>query len=161
MNRTIIIEWLTSENREDLDKIVKQIDEIVKEDIVNVYIYSTWWDSWMFNILIDKLNKLVDLEYDITMTWILMFSNWFNIFNKFKWKRLLDKNAEALLHTWALSYPVFTHNTLKVRWDEIDKQRAKNTKPNEYPFLTKKEQNKLNNWNDIYLWYDRLKEIFN
>lgn len=147
--------YLKDFNEESFIDINKWLDELWDNEW-QIYINSGWWSIWVENAILERIENL-----KIKMIWLFLWSCAFDLFYNFKGKKELSKWCDWIVHIDANETAIFTHNwQIKIRWDEVDKARVARRWDFNYDFLKEEEKIKFYNWEDIYLSYERLKEIF-
>lgn len=156
-NKTCI--YLDEVNDDNINEILNNIASA--EWDINIFNNSKWWDVNLF----DAISYTINEEYKrITMVGLFMASAGADLFLDFKWNRLSNSNSEMILHNCAINNPVFINSDWKltIRCDDnISAERLNNLKLNKYDFLTKEEQDLINNWKDILINSDRIETIIN
>lgn len=155
--KSIYIEDIQEENIQGI------LDDINSDKEIVIHNDSNWWNTTLFDMVAKTLNAKVEKWDKIKMVVHSVASNWFNLALRFNWDIEVGIVWEAILHTNAIGCSVFTNKVweLKIRAsDEILHQRLKDLQPNQYDFLSKEEQEKIDDWKDVYIKRDRLIEIF-
>ena len=155
--KTMNTYYLTDFNEENFKDINKWLDDLWDEEW-QIYINSDWWDVWVTDALIYRLEKYTN----ITLIWVWLCSSAFDLFYNFKWKKELRVNAKWMVHSDAVELDVFMYKWIvKVRTHKFNRKILSELEANPYDFLTEEEKTEFIEWEDIYLNYERLKLIFN
>lgn len=144
------------------EKDLKEFMEFsdIPEEKKIVYIYSGGGAVRIANAMLLRCER-----EKVEMRLIYWGSMGFDIFYRYTWPKFVENDACGVVHTVATEFHVFRDENWRIQVREdttTDKQQFKNhTKWSEpYPFLTDKEKKKFRRGGDIYVGYDRLKEIF-
>lgn len=146
-------------------EINKFLDWLEKTDEAQIYINSGGGKCWEFQCVTDRLNRMVEQGYNISLRCVLAGSRAFHLFYHFKGKCFLEWDAEGIVHVDAREGSYFfdsgiakerTSDVYDIGREEYDKAHPLFV----YPFLTEEEVERYRKWRDIYLNPDRMKEIF-
>ena len=149
------------EDDENFKEVIQWLDTI--EDEWQIYIDSYGWKTSFYTPLLSRIEE-VNKNKKITLRLITWFSNAFSLFYNYTWNKIIEGCAEWMVHKCTYKCDIFSQNNkLLVRTDEsVKRSQIENLKTENPPiFLTEEEKVKFNEWYDIYLSYDRLKQIFN
>lgn len=157
MTNKITCIYLDEVNDDNINEILNNIASA--EWDITIFNNSKWWDVNLF----DAISHIINYDFDrITMVGLFMASAGADLFLNFKWNRELNINSEMILHNFAINNPVFINSDWKltIRCDDnIGAERLNNLKLNKYDFLTEEEQDLINNWKDVLINAERIKNI--
>lgn len=151
---------------EDFVEINTFLDSIKKNDEAQIYINSWWWKVWMFQAISDRLNRMIDEWFKISIRCIFVASRAFRLFYDFKGKKILEYDAEWLAHVDAMldSHIFYVNWDRRIREDnnlEIWRNKTfEKQNPFIYPFFTEEEKELYLQWRNVYLSPERMEEIF-
>lgn len=123
-----------------------------------VILDSSWWSTAYKKLMLWQLNKHKDDVVLICWTWA--YSAAFDLFYWFQWEKILIEWCRWMTHQWYIkdvsildSWEIRDEEDVVMTW--IYKKLYKIPK-----FLTKEEKKRYKKWEDVYLSFDRMKEIF-
>lgn len=111
--------------------------------------------------MLERLELLNSQWKKIKLIWIFLWSRAFNLFYKYTWEKVLWVECEWVAHLEAINCHI-SNNVIRWDWYQRDSNEYfKNLPSNfEYTFMTEQEKEKYDNWYDVYLNPERMKEIF-
>ena len=144
--------------------ILKEINEesyIELESKILEWVQIVYLDSHWGAMVYWTLIK--DLMYKHNVKLVLLYkalSCWFYIFHSYKWIKQMTEWCYWMVHLPQLDISIKQDWT---KWDEHDECRSESMKQSKLFdtwFMYKREITKFNNWKDVWLDFNRMKEIF-
>lgn len=132
-----------------------------KDTPIRLYVDSDWGSQQEFSIICDRLNALLLAGYNVTVHIMMACSAAFELCYDFKWKKVIEINADGMVHMCHLKIPSYRWTIISQdavwRWrkEEYEKEEMR-----QYDFLTHEEKIKYNSGMDIYISTSRMQEIF-
>jgi len=147
---------------EDIDKLIEKLSVIPTSDMITTVYFSCEGGPDIYaEVVIDILNNnknLVEL-----VAYGVLASNGLEIFRNFKGKKKLLPTVLGMIHNG--DFPMSIRNSMNKFSEEVllkEYIEIKNKKVISYysKFLTKEELEVIEKGGDVWLNYERLKEIF-
>lgn len=138
------------------------LDWCQKEEEIVIYLNSGGWSCWKFDSALSRLERMKKEWQKIEFRVVFAGSAAFNMLYKWSWDKVLEEDADGIIHRNASIAPYMWNGNIRVS-DITDRWRIeyfKNKNELEYSFVTQEEIKMLDEGFDIYINPNRMKDIF-
>lgn len=163
MRKSLFIDTVEKDIEKQLNDIFEVLDGMTQDkDELHIYLYSGWGKVCPFMVLLDRLNEMIDQNYNITLHLQYAASAALIFVWKFKWLIVCEYDAECIAHIAAIDFGPVYGNIVRNN-DPIDRIRMKYYASEEqvkFSFLTPEEQIEYEEGKDIWINPARTRQIF-
>lgn len=134
---------------------------VKKKEPIKLYIDCGGGNTADFFLITDRLNWMVDLDYDITIHILYAGSAAFRLCWEFKGKRVLEREADGMVHMSYMEIPsyhgtiIYADGTCRGRKEFYEQEEMY-----QYNFFTDREREFYTSGRDLYISPPRMQEIF-
>jgi hypothetical protein len=124
---------------------------------IRVFIDSSWWSMTTTELFLREFK-----EKNLTLiAWNWIYSAWFDLFYRYTWKKMMTIYTKWMVHRPVINarVEINTDGSMVLLWEEEAIRIS--TVYNDYQhLLTEEEKHKYKLGIDIYLPFNRMREIF-